>query len=423
MESRGRLADNSQEPRFRRYYFACCIGLLLAYVAYWFTDTTPGFPLGGPGDFATFITGALVLRSGQGHHLYDLVLQSKVQDALLRPSGWLFASGILPYIYPPHFAALLIPLTYLPLSLAFHVWNLVSFGFLLATIRLLLSCQKRTSNREFLATSIVVLAFFPVFQTFYLGQSTLIVLFGLTLTYVLLKRGFDGWAGLALAGCMIKPQLVIVLLIVMLVKRRWRVIFALAATGSALIALSGVLVGIQGIKEYASLSRSLVTWNGQYGLFPTRMANLRGTAYRLSQLFGVPATSQSVSWFVILVTATLSVLVLCFILYCYRGGWAPNHPTFDLKFALTIVGTLLLTPYLYGHDLSLLVLAGFIVFEALTRLNGEIQARRLITTGHAVFPFSFLFGRLEGWTQVITLFLLALLLYLGLTIRKYRVVS
>ena len=400
-----------------RCFFAYCVGCLLGYTGYWLARTTPGFPWGGPGDFTSFCTGALIFRSGHSQQLYDLVLQASVQRSLLRPYGWIFKDGLLPYIYPPFFAPLIIPLSYLPLGVAFHVWNLISLAFLLASVKVLLNQQHRGTSRDFLVAGLVVLSFFPVFEAFYKGQSVCLVLFAFALAYVNLKRGHEGWAGVALAIGLIKPQLVVFVALVLLTQRRWRAILSLGGAGLLLAGLSWVLVGTQGMKAYASLSRSVMMWNGLYNFLPTRMANVRGTVYRFARAFELVGGAEPAAWVLLLATVGCSAILLVLILRCWKGGWRPTGATFDLKFAFTLIGTLLLTPYLYGHDLSLLVLAGFIILGALNQLGEEPSAQALLAAGHMAFMIAFFFGGAEGGAQVMMIALLAAMGYLARTLK------
>src|SRR5512147_120567 len=99
------FAERFDDPiKSRRYFLAYCLGCCLGFCGYWFSRTSPGFPFGGPSDFTTFYTGALIIRSGNAQQLYDLITQAGVQKSLLLPYGWLFKDGLLPYIYPPFFA-------------------------------------------------------------------------------------------------------------------------------------------------------------------------------------------------------------------------------------------------------------------------------------------------------------------------------
>jgi hypothetical protein len=394
-----------KDPSRRRGYFiAYCLGCIAGYVSYWFTRTSPGFPWGGPGDFTTFYTAALILRSGEGQLLYDLATQARVQQALLLPYGWVFQDGLLPYIYPPFFAFLFIPLTYMPLQAAFHVWNLISLLLLAASVRCLRRAAWPAASR--LMAGLAVLAFFPIFEAFYKGQSINLAIFFFSLAYVALKKGHEGKAGFCLAAALFKPQLAVVFVFVMLVKQRWRALRAFAAGGLLLLLASWLLVGLQGIGSYAGLTTRTMTWNGVYNFLPGCMPNLRGTVYRLAEAAGTLSNASS-SW-MLLATAVLSTLVVAAVLHSWKGAWKTDDAAFDLRFAVTVVAASLVTPYIYGHDLSLLVVAALVAAPALERIAGHRLVEYLVAGGHLALV-SAIFLKSEAAAQVTVVALLVAL--------------
>jgi len=80
-------------------------------------------------DFTAFYTGGAIVRQGQGPQLYDLDLQTRVQQAILGP-GRMFYDGVLPFNNPPHFALVMVPFSMLPLGLAFWCWTALQVGIL-----------------------------------------------------------------------------------------------------------------------------------------------------------------------------------------------------------------------------------------------------------------------------------------------------
>src|SRR5262249_18278834 len=75
----------------------------------------------------------------------------------------------------------------------------------------------------------------------FVGQTSILILFLVALTWKLLAQGKDGLAGAALAGMTTKPQLAAVLVLMLLIftvrQRRWRVVtgFVVAMVALALI--------------------------------------------------------------------------------------------------------------------------------------------------------------------------------------------
>src|SRR5205814_10606251 len=109
------------------------IALLLVAVLGW-ALTVRGEKAGLEGvvrlsDFRSTLTGALVIREGNGQRLYDLQVQSDAQSQVLAPYYTLYdANGhstLLPYNHMPFEALLITPLMGLPYPLVFAVWVLI----------------------------------------------------------------------------------------------------------------------------------------------------------------------------------------------------------------------------------------------------------------------------------------------------------
>jgi len=148
----------SYPGRARRLFLAYCVAMLLAFAILIPPVAMEGFPVWGPGDFTAFYTAGYIVRTGNAHHLYDLDLQTRVQQQFLLPHGWTFDGGLLPYANPPFFALLFVPLSLLPLLWAFHLWNLINLSLLFGSLGLLLFHRQEWSAKEFGTVTLVTLA-------------------------------------------------------------------------------------------------------------------------------------------------------------------------------------------------------------------------------------------------------------------------
>lgn len=404
----------SDRERGRRFFLAYCVAMILAYAILAPEVAIPGFPLWGPGDFTIFYTAAHMIRDGNAHRLYDLGLQAQVQQEILAPYGRTFADGLLPYNYPPFFAVVFIPFSFLPFAWAFHLWNIANVALILASVKLLLHQQGRRSVTDFLAAGLVVFAFFPVFRGLLNGQSSFLALFTLTLTYLALKRNRSYFAGVALALGLIKPQLVIPIAAFMLYRRRWRMLLAFSVTSTALLIISWVTAGTSGMLSYVDLVGRMSNWNNVYGFHLAYMPNLRGTVYRFGQLYHAWFDAELSSFWLSTMMFLLSAFVVGLVFRTWRGRWEPASPEFDLQFGQTLMGGLLLSPHLYGHDLVLLILIGFLVSNYLAHQARHVQARSMIVTGHVAPLFSLAVIGTTGQAQVVALLLALFMLVLSL---------
>ncbi len=405
------LAQPVKSDGWNRCFVAYCIGLILGYALYIPGRTMPGFPTGGPGDFIIYYTGACIIRDGNGGRLYDLDVQSQVQQALLIQHGWKYQGGLLPYVNPPFFAGLLVPLSFVPLAYAFHIWNLLCILMLLFCIRTFLPGP--AVSHALLVRVVMALSFFPVFEALWQGQSSFVVLLALTLCYRSLRKHADGEAGFALALGLLKPQLIVVPAATFLFLRRWRTVTAFGLAGIVLVLLSWIFVGTDGLVSYLKLSSVMLNWEGVRGMHPTLMPNLRGTVYRLMEWFGFRIGPKGTAW---VSTAILVCGLAIFLLFvrAWHKRCRLGSAEFDLRFAEIVVFSLLLSPHLYGHDLSVLVLAGFLAARYLDDIGRIAQRNRLICLGHMGITLPYLLGLgLELRAQVIAVLLVVLMVMLG----------
>lgn len=393
------------------YFITYCLGCCLGLAGIWFINTSPGFPLGGPSDFTTFYTGAQIIRAGEGSHIYDLDTQARFQNACLRPHGWTFKDGLLIYIYPPFFALLFIPLTLLPLSYAFHVWNVISFALLVAVIRMLLRAMNCRTFGHTAYGLLIAISFFPVFEAFNKGQSSFLYLYILTIAYLQLRRGKEIPAGLALGCALIKPQFVVPFLIWGTVRKRWSMLTSFFSAAMVLLVASWAIVGVAGIRQYLALSRTAMSWDGPYNFLPTIMPNLRGTIYRISALFQWLGIGNLSSGEILLISLIASGVLLICLAYIQRQG-SGSGIEFDLDFAAVLIASMMITPYVYNHDLTLIVLIGIIILGVYLENRSEWEGKRLLALTHIAIMASLAFLPKTLSAQIVFLLLCSALVFL-----------
>lgn len=302
-------------------------------------------------DFLNLYTGAHIVAHGQGEHVYNVDNQIRYQETLLGTRQ--VSSGVLPFLYPPTILPLLLPLGLLPLATGYYVWLALSV-VLLAVYLFLLHRYLWDGTRSWGTYVLAVASFFPLSVHLMQGQTTLLVLLGLTGAYVLFLHGREFWAGLSLALCSVKPPLAMPILLVVLGKRRWAALAGFGVGVCLLLLPTVPLLGLSGYEEYIGISLSSLGWRGQYGIFPTAMHNWRAFALRLLG----PGLGAD------LLLAGLELVSLGALACAWRGAWRPAGPRFPLQFAATLVLTTLISPHLYVHDLVLWLLAGALIAYA-----------------------------------------------------------
>ncbi len=188
-------------------------------------------------DFTINYSAALLIREGHPQAIYK---PDQLGPLMLRLSHNAIDPR-LPFDAPLALALPWVPLTFLPLELAFHVWQILTLCQLLLALMLL--ARWLPLGRRSLPLAIAALLAFPAsWALFSEGQSSGLLLLGAVLLIGAWRR--DRWwmaaAGALLLG--LKPQYLPAYLILLGAQRQWRPLMA-AVLGAAALGLSPLLAG------------------------------------------------------------------------------------------------------------------------------------------------------------------------------------
>lgn len=179
-------------------------------------------------------------------HAYSLGLQHQLFTQL-RPNAP-FGDGER-FLSPPPAAWVLVPLTLVGPGAAFFAWLALSVAALVAAWWLGAPGTGWTRGLWLLGA----IAWYPVLYSLSLGQPVLLVLLAVIACWRLAEAGKPYVGGVVLALSVLKPQLLIVVPLVLLVAGRWRIAVGWAAAMAVLAAVSLLMVGAQGVSDYRSL--------------------------------------------------------------------------------------------------------------------------------------------------------------------------
>lgn len=178
-------------------------------------------------------------------HIYDLDLERQL-SASFSPVGSVIDS-MHNYVTPPPLAWLVAPLTPFSLPTGYLVWTLGSLAALIAAWWLV-SPGKGLARVTLL---LIALALWPMHYTFWLGQTAVVSIVCLALTWWLLERERWAQAGAVMAFALfIKPQVLLLLPVALLVSGRWRPVLYCALASGILGVISVALLGSHGIAAY-----------------------------------------------------------------------------------------------------------------------------------------------------------------------------
>jgi hypothetical protein len=320
----------------------------------------------GDPDFTVYYTAGWMLREGQGSQLYNPHAQIAVQQEFATRSDT--PDNLLPYIHPPFEALIFLPLTFLPYTAAFAVWNLLNLGMLLGASHLLrgsVECLRLISQVDLY---LALLAFFPVFANFHQGQDAILLLLIVLLAFRAWDRGEDFTAGLWVGAGLFKYHLILPLAAVLLLWRGRKFLLGLLTTASAAVLISLALVGWQEALVYPGFTWHVLS-QPLLGRIPFRqLPNLVG-------LIAGWSSKEYAGWLLPAVVLVCSILLLAVAVRMGRG--AIDRSIARMAFAFALTSALFVGYSTNTYDLCLLVLPIALVIDHVVREPADPAWQRL----------------------------------------------
>lgn len=283
-----------------------------------------GKPLGF--DFAHYWVASSMTLVGDSATVYNVPEFLKALEVRFHTT----ASPI-PWLYPPTFLLMVLPLALLPYVPSLGVWLGVTLWGYLAVLRRVAP----NPNTIWLA-----LAFPGTYQNFFSGQNGFLSGAFLGGGLLLLER--HPWVGGGLLGLVsYKPHLMVLVPVALVAGRRWQALLAaLVAAGS--LALASLLVFGPGLWWAFVKNLSL----------PARLlADGQLPVHKLVTIFGAALQLGAPVSVALVIQGTVMIGVVCLVFWVWR--W---EAPFAVQAAALILGILLFTPYAFPYDLALLAL-------------------------------------------------------------------
>jgi hypothetical protein len=262
-------------------------------------------------------------------HIYSLSLQHEL-FAQLRPHAN-FNDGER-FVSPPPFAWIVLPLSLLGAPGAVVGWLVLSVAALFAAWRVAAPGTWPRSGLWLLGA----LAWYPVLYSLSLAQPDLVIVFLVALAWWLAGRDRPYLAGAVLGLTVIKPQLTLLLPIVLLFSGRWRIVAGWAAVAAVLAVASLLVIGGHGVGDYvALLNEAQRVTNNRY--------------FTPAYVIGPGALSY--------VAQAIAVAVAAAAAYVNR------HAGHQRVFALGLVATAIGATYWHLQDYTILVVAAWLFWR------------------------------------------------------------
>lgn len=300
-------------------WLPCMLGLLLLA-----TLVSLQWPriVRGQNDFAALYAGGRLVGTP------DLYSRTANQAVIKSAVGVTMESVV--YTRPPFYAVLLKPLTVLPYRAAYGLFCalcLASIGWFVIRF-----------SKECPALSVYASFFIPVATFLPQGQDTPLLLLFVGGSILLTRQGREFLAGLVLSLCAIKFHLFLLLPVLLLLKKRWRIL-AGALAGIGILSLLGIIVaGPDSFEQYVAVLRD--PW-------------INFSADMMPNLHGLAATSLGGS------TSHIEFAAVCAVVLAF--AWACSRTEdYEFLFAIGLLSSLLVS-YHSGISDQILLLPAFVL--------------------------------------------------------------
>lgn len=280
-----------------------------------------GSPLGA--DFVTFHAAGRMALSGRLAQAYDTAAITLAEQASV-------PSERLTYLwrYPPPFALIAAALGALPYLVAYGLWTFGGLAALGAGLRRLLPGRDGW---------LLALGAPASFVCMLHGQTGLMIAAALAWGFVLLER--RPWlAGAILGGLVCKPHFAALIPVALVVGGRWRALGGFAASGAALCGASLAAFGIEPWLAFLRTAPDMMRILGAGGLSWAKVPS----AFVLGLSLGAPV---AVAW---VLQGASALAGLAATVLVWRSAGRPL-----LRAATTVSAALLISPYLFDYDLTL----------------------------------------------------------------------
>jgi len=327
-------------------------------------------PLGR--DFLAFWSAGYVASTMGYSKVYDLEALGKVQ-ASLTPLPQ-YKSCTMAYLFLPVFTTIFHLFALLPPEASFFLWTSLNFFLLIRFFRKFILHQEKKGLWP------VFLLAFPTFQNFYWGQINvwLVICIGEFIRAYLERKPLK--AGVYLAGLLLKPQTLILLLPFLFLKGGIKVLEGFALAALALLALSLLIGGQEGLKGLVLIW--LKGAKGMPSITPESMMNWRMLLVHLSTFF-----SPTIGWAVAGLGMALTVALTFYL-------WKKLPPDDSEAFVVTFLGTIAATLAFAWHSHFHL---GMLLFPCIIWLyNSEIFPQSLFYAWVFIPPATVFFIYLLG---------------------------
>lgn len=319
----------------KRLSFASVV-LLCAFIGiasyYMYVDRTSTVKSSSPYgiDYEMYYTAGRIHIENPSENLYDASLHNQTMERIFNrtppPSSW--------WIYPPTFLLAIVPLSYLPYPVSIAAWIAITLAIMILSAFALLPKSKNIA--------LLVCGFPGVLLNLRWGQNAFLStgLLGFGLAYMDTKPVLSG---LMFGLLTYKPQLAAFPLLMLLLCKKWKVLFWSVLFGLAAAGLSALLFGFGVWKDF--IHSFLYSTSNMMSSAWSNLSAIQPSFYSVFRLAGF-----STQWTYVLIgiIALLTILMV----WCI----ARSTESMALRGSAFVLGILLSVPYYIQYDLMILAI-------------------------------------------------------------------
>ncbi len=356
-------------------------------------------------DFGVFYSAGRMVREGHGDQLYDLraLAREEARTYERRP-----AAPALPYFNPPPFAGALAPLTLLGFSAAAAIFLAVSSAFFLISLFALWRESALGYVSAWLACA-MALTYQAVQEVLFHGQVAFLLLFFFTAAFAAFAARRDRLGGCLLGLLLLKPNLLVVPLVVLAWKRRWGALLGFAAMALVWAGAAALIAGPDILRRYPESLHAAATWDDKNGI---GIIGMFGWNALVRSYLG-PGHQELVN----LWSLALAIPTMLLILWAWRGPWPAERRALALRYSALVTGALLVNPHVYRTDMVLMMIPAFLLIGAV-----EGRARLLVSAAFTgawlLFLYHYPILRALGWNLTVPVMAVLLVLAALMTLRR-----
>jgi len=353
-------------------------------------------------DFVNFYAMGRILNDYPAGELYDAGLQERIRSEIHPLRSGRYA----PVPYPPFVGMLFQPLARMPYTRAYLLWLAISLALYTAGMAMV---SARVFPGERLRQSLILclaLCFFPfTIETLVNGQLSTVGFAAVAAAFLLEDSERPFASGLALSLCAYKPTLLLLLIPMLLVSRRFRVV-------------AGVFTGAAALSLGATAAAGTGVWAGYFGLlwsFGRASAGVgEGSMLNLSKYLDLVSFTALLpggrSWPAVAIAVGCALWAAIALARAWWWAAGAGRHGMRLVWSATLTWTLLLNVYVPIYD-SILVALSATIAAGVWKDAGEQRSRRVL---NLLWPAIFAGGWVtvplaKAWhIQILTVLLAAL---------------